>query len=445
MTSDPVAPQATDVTTELYQAVIGPRSQDYYLRQFARFDTRTRARPTWHWPALLTTFNWLVFRKMWSWALGYAVALLGLALGVFGIGKLVFNYSGETAQWAFGLIFLGMSVLSALYGNAVYYRSCIKRIEKAVASSAGIQQARDLLASQASTRRRWFALALLNALFFALLGSLFILVPAFLEREQTQILAARARPAPAPVDVPRRARPAAPPASAAQAPASAPVLAASAPQAAASAPVPPASAAMPPSAAPVATAPVATASKPKPADTAQAAVAPKAAAKPARPASAAATDIASQAKTAPAAVPARAPAPAATASKPKPADKAQAAVAPKAAAKPARPASAAATDAASQARAAPAAVSASAPAPPGTHQAERRFFIQVGAFAHDSNVRKAQATLEAAGLSSFTQPVETRDGRLTRVKLGPFDKRAEATAVAARIKALDLPALLVRL
>ena len=75
--------------------------------------------------------------------------------------------------------------------------------------------------------------------------------------------------------------------------------------------------------------------------------------------------------------------------------------------------------------------------PPAT---EGRFVVQVGAFADAAKAREARAKLERAGLKTYTQVVETKDGPRTRVRVGPFGDKAQAEISASKIKALDLPA-----
>ena len=72
---------------------------------------------------------------------------------------------------------------------------------------------------------------------------------------------------------------------------------------------------------------------------------------------------------------------------------------------------------------------------------ERRFYINVGLFAEDSNARKAHAKLIDAGLASFTQELDSPKGKRTRVRVGPFDTRSEADAAAEKIRALKLDAV----
>ncbi|MFT6591630.1 MAG: DedD protein [Rhodoferax sp.] len=74
-----------------------------------------------------------------------------------------------------------------------------------------------------------------------------------------------------------------------------------------------------------------------------------------------------------------------------------------------------------------------------------RFVVQVGAFSDAARVREARLKLEQAGLKTYTQVVETKDGNRTRVRVGPFTSRTDAEQAVAKIKRLDLPAALLTL
>jgi len=76
---------------------------------------------------------------------------------------------------------------------------------------------------------------------------------------------------------------------------------------------------------------------------------------------------------------------------------------------------------------------------------EGRFIVQVGAFAEADKAREARTKVERAGLKTYTQVVDTKDGKRTRVRVGPFTSRAEADKAAARIKSLDLSASVLTL
>jgi DedD protein len=77
--------------------------------------------------------------------------------------------------------------------------------------------------------------------------------------------------------------------------------------------------------------------------------------------------------------------------------------------------------------------------------AKERVVVQVGAFAEAAGARTVRLKLERAGLKTYTHVAETAEGKRIRVRLGPFDSRAEAEKAAARVKALGLPAAILTL
>ena len=75
--------------------------------------------------------------------------------------------------------------------------------------------------------------------------------------------------------------------------------------------------------------------------------------------------------------------------------------------------------------------------------AEGRYVVQVGAFTDVAKARETRQKVEQAGLKTYTQVVETKDGKRIRVRVGPFANKAEADRAAEKVKGLDLqPAVL---
>ena len=74
-----------------------------------------------------------------------------------------------------------------------------------------------------------------------------------------------------------------------------------------------------------------------------------------------------------------------------------------------------------------------------------RFVVQVGAFADATKAKEARQKLEKAGLKTYTQVVETGDGKRIRVRVGPFESKAEADKVGEKVKKLDLPISILEL
>lgn len=69
------------------------------------------------------------------------------------------------------------------------------------------------------------------------------------------------------------------------------------------------------------------------------------------------------------------------------------------------------------------------------------FYINVGLFAVPTNGSNAVHKLEAAGQPVFFEVIDAKKGPLTRVRVGPFARRADADAAAKKIHALKLDAV----
>jgi DedD protein len=76
---------------------------------------------------------------------------------------------------------------------------------------------------------------------------------------------------------------------------------------------------------------------------------------------------------------------------------------------------------------------------------EGRLVVQVGAFADEAKAREVRQKLERAGLKTYTQVADTKDGKRIRVRVGPFATKADADKAAGKIKGLDLPAAILTL
>ena len=82
---------------------------------------------------------------------------------------------------------------------------------------------------------------------------------------------------------------------------------------------------------------------------------------------------------------------------------------------------------------------------PKSGDAVVRSVVQVGAFAEMAKVKEARAKLESAGFKTYTQDVETKDGKRTRVRIGPFASKEEADKAAEKIRKLNLQATVLKL
>jgi Tfp pilus assembly major pilin PilA len=138
---------------EYYKAVLGPMNQDYYLDHFSRFDDEGRTSPTWNWSALLVTFYWLLYRKMWAHAaiyLAFPFMLWGLFWIVGAVAGGLVGIVGSLGFFGYAAVVL---IVMPMYANALYYRHCRKMIETVRASTQGTQRQLGELAGKGGTSR----------------------------------------------------------------------------------------------------------------------------------------------------------------------------------------------------------------------------------------------------------------------------------------------------
>lgn len=90
------------------------------------------------------------------------------------------------------------------------------------------------------------------------------------------------------------------------------------------------------------------------------------------------------------------------------------------------------------------------PASPAKAEAEKkpsaeRSVVQFGSFSDADKAAETRRKVEAAGLKTYAQVIDTPRGKLIRVRVGPFNDPDEAAAAAKKIKALGLPAAILTL
>lgn len=447
-------------TTALYRAAIGDISNGYYLPRFTRFEAADRPGLSWNWAAALNTLNWLMFRQLWHAALVYSGSIVALALLLFGIGKLVFQFS-EGTQWGLLAALVGLAfAVPGLGGNALYYLATRQRVQNALAKNQTVPEACAQLSKQASTRKGLIIIAACNVAVAAIAAQSYAMFSGFEPLPAGTPVAVSAAPegrnvasgravdataadsAKASASVPSVASSAAVPASSTATPA------APATSSAVIAAKPPTEAASSPAAKPGQTAASAPAPAASPPARLPAAAASATAAK--APVSAAAPAVANKpAASASAVTPVR-PAPTAAASAPAPAPAKSSGE--KAAPKPSGPAPVALRSAAAEsaAREVAASLGQSAPVAPATPRpaasapaetpAAGRFVVNVGLFGDANNARNALVKLMDAELPVVSKEIRFPKGNRTRVQVGPFDTLAEADAAADKVRALELEA-----
>jgi len=66
------------------------------------------------------------------------------------------------------------------------------------------------------------------------------------------------------------------------------------------------------------------------------------------------------------------------------------------------------------------------------------YLVLIGAFANEANVRNLQSKLGELGIKMYTEPLDTPQGRKTRVRAGPFASREAAEKALERMKKIGV-------
>lgn len=162
--SQPAANAPESATVALYRAALGPVNTAHYLALFERFDEDGRPSPAWNWAAGLVTLNWMAFRQMWMAALVYVACAEGLALLILGVARRFLHWPAAVEWGVLGALLALCIAIPGAYGNAWLHADTRRRMTRAVREARTVREACEALEKQASTRRRFWGLVVLNVL-----------------------------------------------------------------------------------------------------------------------------------------------------------------------------------------------------------------------------------------------------------------------------------------
>lgn len=126
--SDPsVAPVGDQLS-----AFVGPKYAEYYAGKFENFERGGSA--SWNWPAFFIASLWLLYRKMWAYALSYWFLLpmvLAFVAGVVSAGQA----DTMSALITFNAVYYGCwtiltLILFPMFANRLYFRHAKKKMAK---------------------------------------------------------------------------------------------------------------------------------------------------------------------------------------------------------------------------------------------------------------------------------------------------------------------------
>lgn len=135
---------------ELYEAVVGPRNRDYYLRRFERFE-QGGSRLSWHWPAFLVTFFWLLYRKMWLAAVLFFFLPSILFIPFTMMAEAIAPGSEGAASFAYLAWFGVYFFLPAMFANSLYFSHCRSKIDQVAAATTSRERQLGELSAKGGT------------------------------------------------------------------------------------------------------------------------------------------------------------------------------------------------------------------------------------------------------------------------------------------------------
>jgi uncharacterized protein with FMN-binding domain len=152
------------ITNEDYASFVGIKAEEY-LPKFKRFSVHEmdNFRVTWHWPAFFVPFWWMLYRKLYGWAIlafftGFISCITIRSITIFCIRFFTDNISS-----IIGIIpNLLLRVVWAITANYIYYKHAKKKLLKIKQSNPSPEAQRAVIAVKGGVRPVAVTIALLT-------------------------------------------------------------------------------------------------------------------------------------------------------------------------------------------------------------------------------------------------------------------------------------------
>lgn len=158
------APEEEDsgLLPQLYASRLSPRSRDFYLAQFKRFDALDRSLPSWNMAAAMLTLAWCSLHGLWREAAKYLAAVTATALTWwFGLRPAL----PEAMALGLGIaLWLVAVAVPGLLGNGWYWRKIRAQTLQAITDAPNMAAAHAALQAQVDAPRNRTAAMLVLAL-----------------------------------------------------------------------------------------------------------------------------------------------------------------------------------------------------------------------------------------------------------------------------------------
>ena len=136
--SSPAAPEPARTSPvgasddELLDAAIGPTNLSYYRPKFDRF-AAGQGSVSWNWPSFFVTIFWMLYRRMYGYALLVWFVLPVVLMLVAGIVGGISGDSSASVGTYYLLYTIVGFIIIPMFANRLYYRHATKKIARAKA------------------------------------------------------------------------------------------------------------------------------------------------------------------------------------------------------------------------------------------------------------------------------------------------------------------------
>lgn len=158
--SAPESDTSTSGSDDLFAAYVGPQRAEYYKERFEKIASGGGS-IGWHWPAFFFTSAWLLYRKMWLYALLYIFAVPFAVSFIAGMIS-AFTSPLMIVPLYYGGYFIYGFILMPMFANRLYFGHVKTKVDKISSLNLSEGQMAEELARKGGTS--W-------------LGFIFILIP----------------------------------------------------------------------------------------------------------------------------------------------------------------------------------------------------------------------------------------------------------------------------
>ncbi|MEM9400996.1 MAG: pilin [Pseudomonadota bacterium] len=169
----PESDTSTSGSDDLFAAWVGPKRAEYYKARFEKIASGG-GNVGWHWPAFFFSSAWLLYRKMWLYALLYIIVIPIAGALVLGVASVLVDPVTATTGY-YVIYFIYAFILMPMFANRLYYGHVKAKVDKVSSMNLSDGQMAEELARKGGTS--WLAYLFVIIPVFGILAA--IAIPAY--------------------------------------------------------------------------------------------------------------------------------------------------------------------------------------------------------------------------------------------------------------------------